>query len=178
MPSANGRVPFSLLQQYLCNCLLKCLQWHLCGCSLKRQVWMVELQVKSRNSQSNWRWHLCGCVWSAKCEWYRFFFLCGHLFCFCFILISMFMSDCCKNNTWMLKSYSDLNTPVSPCISLQWTRRDGHLVNLPQPLLVRGDIIHLRPGHRAPARCEEIEVISCLVYFSLDCFSLCVCVCV
>ncbi|XP_070186267.1 transmembrane protein 94-like isoform X2 [Littorina saxatilis] len=67
------------------------------------------------------------------------------------------IEKCSKSNSWTVKSYSDLNTPMSPCISLQWTLRDGQLVNLPQSLLVKGDIIHLRPGHKAPARCEEIE---------------------
>ncbi|XP_076443312.1 transmembrane protein 94-like isoform X2 [Babylonia areolata] len=71
--------------------------------------------------------------------------------------LSNIIQDCCKSNTWTSKSYSDLNTPISPCISLQWTQRDGQIVNLPQALLVRGDIIYLRPGHKAPAKCEEIE---------------------
>ncbi|KAL8593272.1 hypothetical protein ACOMHN_009926 [Nucella lapillus] len=71
--------------------------------------------------------------------------------------LSSLVEGCCKSNKWTLKSYSDLNTPISPCISLQWTQRDGRLVNLPQALLVRGDIIYLRPGHKAPAKCEEIE---------------------
>ncbi|GFR33293.1 transmembrane protein 94 [Trichonephila clavata] len=50
------------------------------------------------------------------------------------------------------QSYS-LHMPLSPCISQQWTYRDGHLLNLPCSLLVEGDIILMRPGHTAPGHC-------------------------
>lgn len=53
--------------------------------------------------------------------------------------------------------YPQLNTPTSPCISLQWTYRDGRLVNLPSSLLVTGDVILLAPGRPAPANCRRIE---------------------
>lgn len=53
--------------------------------------------------------------------------------------------------------YPQLNTPTSPCISLQWTYRDGRLVNLPSSLLVTGDVILLAPGRHAPANCRRIE---------------------
>lgn len=67
------------------------------------------------------------------------------------------IQDIGQINDWGPNSYTDMNTPLSPCISLQWTERDSRVVNLPQPLLVQGDIIHLRPGHVVPARCEELE---------------------
>lgn len=38
-----------------------------------------------------------------------------------------------------------LHLPQSPCITLQWTLRDGHKVNLPALLLVKGDVIYLCP---------------------------------
>lgn len=47
-----------------------------------------------------------------------------------------------------------LHQPQSPCISLQWTWRDMQRINLPIPLLVNGDVITVRPGHRAPGRCS------------------------
>ena len=43
-------------------------------------------------------------------------------------------------------------------MSLQWTIRDKDVVNLPTVLLVKGDIICLRPGQAAPARCKELVV--------------------
>ncbi|KAK7004054.1 transmembrane protein 94 [Biomphalaria glabrata] len=53
--------------------------------------------------------------------------------------------------------YPHLHTPMSPCISLQWCCRDNKLVNLPNPLLVSGDVIVMRPGHPAPGHCQSIE---------------------
>lgn len=42
---------------------------------------------------------------------------------------------------WKPEHYPNLYTPYSPCITLQWTYRDGKLVNLPWSLLVKDDII-------------------------------------
>lgn len=42
---------------------------------------------------------------------------------------------------WKPENYPNLFTPFSPCITLQWTYRDGKLVNLPWALLVKDDII-------------------------------------
>ena len=50
-----------------------------------------------------------------------------------------------------------LYLPHSPCISLQWTLRDGKTVNLPTVLLVKGDVIKLPPGNPAPGSCENID---------------------
>lgn len=47
---------------------------------------------------------------------------------------------------WTEKNYPDLYSPLSPCITLQWTFRDGKLVNLPWALLVKNDIILMKPG--------------------------------
>ncbi|UXI15207.1 hypothetical protein NH340_JMT01150 [Sarcoptes scabiei] len=55
--------------------------------------------------------------------------------------------------------FANLNAPQSPCISLQWTYRDGRLVNLPVSLLVEGDLILLNPGHRSPAKCRKVSKI-------------------
>ena len=54
------------------------------------------------------------------------------------------------------KFYPQLHLPHSPCISLQWALRDGKVVNLPTPLIVRGDVIKLCPGTAAPARCRQL----------------------
>lgn len=54
-------------------------------------------------------------------------------------------------------SYESLWQPVSPCISLQWTYRDGRLVNCPTQLIVKGDIIRMRPGQEAPGKCITLD---------------------
>jgi len=55
--------------------------------------------------------------------------------------------------------YPHLNTPTSPCISLQWTYRDGNLVNLSSALLVAGDVILGNPGRQVPAKCQRIDKV-------------------
>src|SRR6218665_2419774 len=72
----------------------------------------------------------------------------------------------CYNNDQLIAQwkkgtfYASLNTPTSPCINLQWTYRDGQLVNLPISLLVTGDVIHLNPGRPTPAKCRRIQSIN------------------
>lgn len=51
-----------------------------------------------------------------------------------------------KHIQWTEENYPDLCSPLSPCITLQWTYRDGKLVNVPWALLVKDDIIFMRPG--------------------------------
>lgn len=58
---------------------------------------------------------------------------------------------------WMSENYPTLYSPFSPCITLQWTYRDNKLVNLPWSLLVKGDVILIRPGQISPGYCEAIE---------------------
>ncbi|XP_068140127.1 LOW QUALITY PROTEIN: endoplasmic reticulum magnesium-transporting P-type ATPase [Drosophila tropicalis] len=57
---------------------------------------------------------------------------------------------------WNTFNYPHLSNPMSPCVSLQWTYRDGIIVNLPWALLVKGDYIVLRPGHISPGPCHEV----------------------
>ena len=47
-----------------------------------------------------------------------------------------------------------MQSPDSPCITLQWTYRDGTLVNLPAILLVPGDVIMVRPSQKVACRCS------------------------
>ncbi|XP_030557326.1 transmembrane protein 94-like isoform X2 [Drosophila novamexicana] len=61
------------------------------------------------------------------------------------------------SENWHATNYPHLSNPMSPCVSLQWTYRDGHIVNLPWALLVRGDCIVLRPGHISPGPCHELQ---------------------
>ncbi|XP_017026173.1 transmembrane protein 94 isoform X1 [Drosophila kikkawai] len=61
------------------------------------------------------------------------------------------------SDDWQPSNYPHLSNPMSPCVSLQWTYRDGIIVNLPWALLVRGDYIVLRPGHISPGPCYELE---------------------
>ncbi|XP_017061107.2 transmembrane protein 94 isoform X2 [Drosophila ficusphila] len=61
------------------------------------------------------------------------------------------------SDDWQPGNYPHLSNPMSPCVSLQWTYRDGKIVNLPWALLVRGDHIVLRPGHISPGPCHEVE---------------------
>ncbi|CAH1129293.1 unnamed protein product [Ceutorhynchus assimilis] len=58
---------------------------------------------------------------------------------------------------WKPENYPNLYTPFSPCITLQWTYRDGKLVNLPWALLVKDDIILVRPGQASPGYCEALD---------------------
>lgn len=51
-----------------------------------------------------------------------------------------------NNKQWMPENYPHLCSPYSPCITLQWTYRDKELVNLPWALLVKGDVVLIRPG--------------------------------
>lgn len=80
-------------------------------------------------------------------------------------LLSEQIKDCFNSkqliDLWKsLRYYPHLNTPQSPCISLQWTIRDQKRINLPTPLLVSGDVILMSPGRASPAKCRSIE--SCL----------------
>ncbi|XP_036387295.1 transmembrane protein 94-like [Megalops cyprinoides] len=59
----------------------------------------------------------------------------------------------------------------SPAVSLQWTYRDGCLVNLPVSLLVEGDIIALRPGAEAPTELRGIQEEEHVVLSRSDVFS-------
>lgn len=54
---------------------------------------------------------------------------------------------------WKPSFYPDLQSPDSPCVTLQWTYRDGVLVNLPAVLLVPGDIVLIRPSQPVHCRC-------------------------
>ncbi|KAJ8916114.1 hypothetical protein NQ315_004481 [Exocentrus adspersus] len=58
---------------------------------------------------------------------------------------------------WTTDNYPNLYSPLSPCITLQWTYRDHKLVNLPWALLVKDDIILMRPGQSSPGYCESID---------------------
>ena len=59
---------------------------------------------------------------------------------------------------WKSENYPHLCSPQSPCLTLQWTYRDGEVVNLPWALLVTGDIIVMKPGQQAPGYCVPYEV--------------------
>uniref|UniRef100_A0A182JHX8 Cation-transporting P-type ATPase C-terminal domain-containing protein n=1 Tax=Anopheles atroparvus TaxID=41427 RepID=A0A182JHX8_ANOAO len=58
---------------------------------------------------------------------------------------------------WTIENYPHLCSPLSPCVTLQWTYRDGRVVNLPWALLVRGDHIVMRPGQVSPGTCNEVR---------------------
>lgn len=62
-----------------------------------------------------------------------------------------------KYVSWTEDNYPNLASPTSPCITLQWTWRDGKIVNLPWALLVRGDVILLRPGQVVPGLCIPVD---------------------
>lgn len=58
-------------------------------------------------------------------------------------------------NDWTPDNYPNVCCPMSPCVTLQWTYRDGKIVNLPWALLVKNDVIVIRPGQTAPGDCTE-----------------------
>ena len=75
-------------------------------------------------------------------------------------LMVLFLINFCVIDTfnkrsldWKPSVYPDLQSPDSPGITLQWTYRDGVLVNLPAVLLVLGDIVLIRPSQRVHCRC-------------------------
>ncbi|XP_026481591.1 LOW QUALITY PROTEIN: transmembrane protein 94 [Ctenocephalides felis] len=57
---------------------------------------------------------------------------------------------------WSSDVYPNLCSPYSPCLTLQWTYRDGMVINLPWALLVQGDILVLRPGQVIPGSCSAL----------------------
>jgi hypothetical protein len=67
-------------------------------------------------------------------------------------------TDATSSCYWLPENYPHLCSPFSPCITLQWTYRDGHLINLPWALLVTGDVILIRPGQQVPGNCIPLEV--------------------
>ncbi|KAL4241053.1 hypothetical protein ACF0H5_001831 [Mactra antiquata] len=73
------------------------------------------------------------------------------------------LEDCMRYNTWNKNYFPRIESPLSPCYSLQWTIRDGTYYNIPTPLLVKGDIILLRPGHKAPAKCKQLQTPAALM---------------
>ncbi|XP_075252166.1 transmembrane protein 94-like isoform X9 [Convolutriloba macropyga] len=60
-------------------------------------------------------------------------------------------------SVWPQSLYPSLHAPISPSVSLQWTHRDHHLVNLPANLLVRGDVVEIRPGQAVFARVKQLQ---------------------
>ena len=59
-----------------------------------------------------------------------------------------------RQPAWEAENYPHLHTPLSASIVLQWTIRDSHIINLPWALLVKGDIVLIKPGQMAPGRCS------------------------
>ena len=69
-----------------------------------------------------------------------------------------FVLECARTLSWSSANFISLHAPLSPCVSLQWTVRDGEIVNMPWSLLVEGDVILLRPGQAAPSKCRLWQV--------------------
>lgn len=67
------------------------------------------------------------------------------------------LKECASHVMWSPANYPHLHSPISPCITLQWTVRDGIVVNLPWGLLVRGDVILLKPGQKVPGKCKVLQ---------------------
>jgi len=58
---------------------------------------------------------------------------------------------------WNEGNYPHLHTPLSASVILQWVYRNGAMVNLPWALLVKGDVVLIKPGQISPARCRLIN---------------------
>jgi len=58
---------------------------------------------------------------------------------------------------WGSLAYPHLHTPPADSIVLEWTIRDGEIINLPWALLVRNDIVLLKPGQVSPSKCSLIS---------------------
>lgn len=61
---------------------------------------------------------------------------------------------------WAPENYPNVCSPMSPCVTLQWTYRDGKIVNLPWALLVKNDVIVIRTGSVAPGDCTELSGVN------------------
>jgi len=61
-----------------------------------------------------------------------------------------------KRYNWSSARAKTLFIPKSPCVHQTLTYRDESCLNLPDYLLVKGDIIHLYPGERAPGDCVTL----------------------
>lgn len=59
--------------------------------------------------------------------------------------------------SWTTENYPNVCSPMSPCVTLQWTYRNGKIINLPWALLVKNDVIVIRPGQTAPGFCTEMS---------------------
>ena len=55
------------------------------------------------------------------------------------------------------QNYPHLHTPLTASVILQWTIRDREQVNLPWALLVKGDLIMMKPGQSAPGLCHSVD---------------------
>jgi hypothetical protein len=78
-----------------------------------------------------------------------------------------------STTNWSFANFLPVHSPASPCISLQWTIRDGQTTNVPVPLLVKDDIILLRPGQRVPAKCvimREVYYLKLFIVYLLSNF--------
>lgn len=62
-----------------------------------------------------------------------------------------------KEYSWNSADAKRLFIPKSPCVHQTLAYRDESCLNLPDFLLVRGDIIHLFPGERAPGDCISLR---------------------
>lgn len=58
---------------------------------------------------------------------------------------------------WTTENYPNICSPMSPCVTLQLSYRDGKLINIPWALLVKNDVIIIRPGQTAPGDCTEMS---------------------
>ncbi|CAB3361895.1 Hypothetical predicted protein [Cloeon dipterum] len=67
------------------------------------------------------------------------------------------IQNCILANDWKNENFPQLCCPYSPCITLQWTIRDGKVINLPWALLVKGDLVEMRPGQQAPGICTPAD---------------------
>lgn len=72
--------------------------------------------------------------------------------------IHTFIKEWKEKCEWKAEIYPHIHSPQSPSITLQPTFRDGSIVNLPWALLVKGDVIALRPGQPSPGRCRNLKV--------------------
>ena len=66
--------------------------------------------------------------------------------------------ECIEDEIWDHNDYVSPHSPLSPCVTIQWTLRDSEILNIPCAFLVEGDVILLRPGQVVPAKCKFIGV--------------------
>lgn len=133
----------TISSKYLCHCTICCnsLLFFISSPALLWEAILVLMLTTFNVVFACWDTHLRQTEMRTRIEW-----------------LQNFLEEWKDKCNWKPENYPHIHCPQSPSITLQPTIRDGNIVNLPWALLVKGDVIVLRPGTPAPGRCRSIQV--------------------